>query len=157
MFNINEVNIQYGADTTGITPGPSGTNVTWNFSGLQAITPKDSSASKYVYPNSTPYGTDFPGADIATQSYSGNSYLEKALHSMLPVLFAHRALDAISHELLRWRLNHHRSLLDVIEGNSRQTPEEALVIHLRMGYNNPERFSSLAIGTGAAGFDSSVA
>jgi DNA-binding GntR family transcriptional regulator len=77
--------------------------------------------------------------------HSGNSYLEKTLQSMLPVLFAHRALDAISDELQRWRLNHHRSLLDVIEGNTRQTPEEAIVTHLRMGYNNPERFSSLGL------------
>ncbi|HKD08313.1 MAG TPA: GntR family transcriptional regulator [Bryobacteraceae bacterium] len=83
--------------------------------------------------------------------HSGNSYLEKTLHSMLPVLFAHRALDAISDELQRWRLNHHRSLLDVIEGNSRQTPEEAIVTHLRMGYNNPERFSSLGLPSGNAG------
>jgi DNA-binding GntR family transcriptional regulator len=104
----------------------------------QAGSPLDAAALDFEFHN-------------AVWSYSGNSYLEKALHSMLPVLFAHRALDAISHELLRWRLNHHRSLLDVIEGNSRQTPEEALVIHLRMGYNNPERFSSLALGNGQAG------
>ena len=81
----------------------------------------------------------------AVWKHSGNSYLEKSLQSMLPVLFAHRALDAISHELLRWRLNHHRALLEVIEGNSRMTPEEAIVTHLRMGYNSPERFSSLAL------------
>jgi DNA-binding GntR family transcriptional regulator len=84
----------------------------------------------------------------AVWKHSGNSYLEKSLQTLLPVLFAHRALDAISHELLRWRLNHHRALLEVIEGNSRMTPEEAIVIHLRMGYNNPERFSSLAVGAG---------
>jgi hypothetical protein len=70
---------------------------------------------------------------------------------MLPVLFAHRALDAISDELQRWRLNHHRALLDVIEGNSRQTPEEAIVTHLRMGYNNPERFSSLGLPSANTG------
>ena len=83
--------------------------------------------------------------------YSGNGYLEKTLKALLPVLFAHRALDGISDELLRWRLHHHRSLLDVIEGSSRHSPEEAVVIHLRMGYVNPERFSSLAVDNGTPG------
>jgi DNA-binding GntR family transcriptional regulator len=78
-------------------------------------------------------------------AYSGNVYLQKTLKTLLPVLFAHRALDGISHELLRWRLHHHRALLEVIQGNSRQSPEEAIVMHLRTGYNNPERFSSLAV------------
>ena len=77
--------------------------------------------------------------------YTGNTYLQKTLRTLLPVLFAHRALDGISHEMMRWRLHHHRALLDVIQGNSRQSPEEAIVIHLRMGYNEPERFSSLAV------------
>ena len=77
--------------------------------------------------------------------YTGNAYLQKTLRTLLPVLFAHRALDGISHEMMRWRLHHHRALLDVIQGNSRQSPEEAIVIHLRMGYNEPERFSSLAV------------
>ncbi len=77
--------------------------------------------------------------------YSGNNYLQKTLGTLLPALFAHRALDGISHEMLRWRLHHHRALLEVIQGNSRQSAEEAIVIHLRMGYNEPERFSSLAV------------
>lgn len=85
------------------------------------------------------------GFHNAVWGYSGNNYLQKTLGSLLPALFAHRALDGISHELLRWRLHHHRALLDVIQGNSRQSPEEAIVIHLRMGYNRPERFSSLAV------------
>lgn len=76
--------------------------------------------------------------------YSGNTWLEKTLSSLVPVLLAHHALDSISHELVRWRLNHHRSLLDVIEGKSRQSPEEAILVHLRIGYNHPEKFSSFA-------------
>lgn len=77
--------------------------------------------------------------------YSGNSYLEKTLNSLSPLLFAHRALDGISDERLRWILNHHRLLLDVIEGVSQDTPEEAILAHLRTGYKDPERFSSLAL------------
>jgi hypothetical protein len=52
--------------------------------------------------------------------------------------------------MMRWRLHHHRALLDVIQGNSRQSPEEAIVIHLRIGYNEPERFSSLAVCSNAS-------
>ncbi|MBT9332963.1 GntR family transcriptional regulator [Paracidobacterium acidisoli] len=80
----------------------------------------------------------------AVWNYSGNSYLEKTLNSLSPILFAHRALDGISDERLRWILNHHRSLLDVIEGNSQTSPEEAILTHLRVGYTDPERFSSFS-------------
>jgi DNA-binding GntR family transcriptional regulator len=76
--------------------------------------------------------------------YSDNNYLERTLSSLVPVLLAHHALDSIGHELVRWRLNHHRALLEVIQGTSKQTPEEAILVHLRIAYNNPERFSSLA-------------
>jgi DNA-binding GntR family transcriptional regulator len=77
--------------------------------------------------------------------YSGNRYLEKALNTLAPILFAHRALDGISDERMRWILNHHRSLLNVVEGVSRESPEEAILAHLRAGYKDPERFSSLAL------------
>lgn len=77
-------------------------------------------------------------------TYAGNNYLERCLSSLVPVLFAHHALDNISHDMVRWRLNHHRALLEVIQGTSKQTPEEAIVVHFRIAYNNPERFSSLA-------------
>jgi DNA-binding GntR family transcriptional regulator len=97
-------------------------------------------------------GSELDGAALDLEfhrtvwSYSGNTWLEKCLNSLVPAVMAHHALEGISHELVRWRLNHHRSLLDVIQGNSRQTAEEALLVHLRMAYNKPERFSSLACG-----------
>ncbi|HEX4232599.1 MAG TPA: GntR family transcriptional regulator [Bryobacteraceae bacterium] len=80
-------------------------------------------------------------------TYSDNNYLERTLSSLVPVLLAHHALDSIGHELVRWRLNHHRALLEVIQGTSKQTPEEAILVHLRIAYNSPERFSSLACTT----------
>jgi len=94
-------------------------------------------------------GSELDGAALDLEfhrmvwGYSGNKWLEKCLDSLVPAVMAHHALEGISHELVRWRLNHHRSLLDVIQGNSRQSPEEALLVHLRMAYNSPERFSSL--------------
>lgn len=78
---------------------------------------------------------------------SGNPYLAKTLDSLSTVLFAHTALENVSHDDMRWRLNHHRGLLDVALGKSAVTPEEAVIAHLRMHYKDPERFSSYADGT----------
>lgn len=86
----------------------------------------------------------------AVWEYSGNDYLHKTLDTVVPVLFTHQALENISNEQVRWRLNHHRQLLEVIEGSSNQTAEEAILNHLRIAYNSPERFSSLWMDGSAA-------
>ena len=77
--------------------------------------------------------------------FSGNECLEKTLNTLCTVLFAHRALDAIGDDRMRWMLSHHRSLLEVVEGRSEMTPEEAIVGHVQIGYDAPEEFSSFAI------------
>jgi len=77
---------------------------------------------------------------------SGNPYLERALTSLVSVLFAHQALTYMTvPNSLHWPLRHHRDLLDVILGKSRLTPEAAMVTHLSHRYKNPERYSSLAM------------
>lgn len=73
---------------------------------------------------------------------SGNPYLVKTLDSLSTLLFAHTVLENVSHDDMRWRLNHHRGLLDVVLGKSKVTPEEAVIAHLRTLYKDPERFSS---------------
>jgi DNA-binding GntR family transcriptional regulator len=78
-------------------------------------------------------------------SYGGNPYLARTLDSLVRVVLAHHALDGIGHEMVRWSLNHHRVLLEVVQGESRFTPEEAIVTHLRLCYSNPERFSSVGL------------
>jgi len=78
-------------------------------------------------------------------SYSGNSYLVRALDSLVPAVLAHHALDSITHDMVRWTLNHHRTLLEVVQGTSKLTAEEGIVTHLRLGYSNPERFSSFGL------------
>lgn len=77
--------------------------------------------------------------------YSGNPYLVKTLDSLVPVVLVHHALDGIAHDLVRWSLNHHRALLEVVQGDSKLSPEEAIVIHLRMAYSSPERYSSFGL------------
>lgn len=74
---------------------------------------------------------------------SGNPYLERMLDSLTVSLFAHKALEHVSQEIRRWRLNHHRELLDVLLSDG--DPQLALLAHLRMSYTNPEAYSSLAI------------
>lgn len=76
---------------------------------------------------------------------SGNPYLEKTLDSLATVLFAHKALENASVETRQWRLHHHRALLDVLEGKSNVSPEDAFIEHLRTGYENPDRFCSHTI------------
>jgi DNA-binding GntR family transcriptional regulator len=77
---------------------------------------------------------------------SGNPYLERILVSLTTALYAHKALEHVSLELKRWRLNHHRELLDVVAGGDHD-PQLALLTHFRMAYTEPERFSSLAVGS----------
>ena len=73
---------------------------------------------------------------------AGNPYLTKTLDSLVTTLFAHKALENVSADLKRWMLHHHRALLDVALGHSNIQPEAAIIIHMRTGYNEPERFSS---------------
>jgi DNA-binding GntR family transcriptional regulator len=74
---------------------------------------------------------------------TGNPYLERTLISLTTSLFAHKALEHVSQEIRRWRLNHHRALLDFVAGGDGD-PQLAILTHLRMAYTEPERFSSLA-------------
>jgi len=75
---------------------------------------------------------------------AGNPYLTKTLDSLSTVLFAHTALEHVSSETIRWRLNHHRALLDVVLGKSDVSPEDAVISHLKVSYDEPEKFSSYA-------------
>lgn len=75
---------------------------------------------------------------------TGNPYLAKTVDSLATVLFAHTALEHVSQEVQRWRMNHHRELLEVVLGRSDIAPEEAVIKHLRMYYKDPDKFSSLA-------------
>lgn len=84
----------------------------------------------------------------AVWRYSGNTYLSRALNSFVPIVFAHRSLDGINDETLRWTLNHHRQLLDVIEGRSSEAPEQAMLHHLKIGYEKHGRVASSRIAIG---------
>ncbi|MGV8956101.1 MAG: GntR family transcriptional regulator [Cypionkella sp.] len=76
---------------------------------------------------------------------SGNPYLAKTLDSLTTVLFAHKALENASFETRQWRLHHHRALLDVALGKSAVSPEDAVIGHLRTGYEDPDIYASHTI------------
>jgi DNA-binding GntR family transcriptional regulator len=63
---------------------------------------------------------------------AGNPYLERALNSLMVPLFAHKALEHVSKEIRRWRLSHHRILLDAVIGRNDENLQEAVLTHMRM-------------------------
>jgi len=73
---------------------------------------------------------------------SGNPYLERALNAAMVPLFAHKTLEHVTHDVRRWRLSHHRVLLDAVLGTSGEDPQEVLQTHMRMAHTEPERYST---------------
>ena len=78
---------------------------------------------------------------------TGNPYLSDTLESLSTVLFANAALEHVSAVTTQWRLNHHRALLEVALGDSTMSPEDAVISHLQVYYDTPEKFSSRAFQT----------
>ncbi len=80
--------------------------------------------------------------------YCGNSYLISALETIAVPLFAHRVLWRINRDMLGWAailVKQHRALVDYVLGKI-QTPAELVMLeHLTYRYNQPARFSSLAL------------
>jgi DNA-binding GntR family transcriptional regulator len=82
--------------------------------------------------------------------YSGNEYLVNTLESLMVPFFAHRALWRINREMLGWAAiltRQHRALLDFVLGLSEKTAQEVMLGHLSYRFNQPARFSSLALGS----------
>jgi DNA-binding GntR family transcriptional regulator len=80
--------------------------------------------------------------------HTGNEYLAKTLESITIPLFAHRVLWRLNREMLGWASilpNHHRMLLEFLQGKSTKSAEEVMMEHLSYRYNAPAKFSSLAL------------
>ena len=75
---------------------------------------------------------------------AGNPYLERALNAVMVPLFAHKTLEHVTRDVRRWRMSHHRVLLDAVTGRSGDDPQGVLLTHMRMAYTEPERYSTLA-------------
>jgi DNA-binding GntR family transcriptional regulator len=76
---------------------------------------------------------------------AGNPYLERALNAVMVPLFAHKTLEHVTRDVRRWRMSHHRVLLDAVAGRSGDDPQAVLLTHMRMAYTEPERYSTLAL------------
>ena len=48
---------------------------------------------------------------------AGNPYLERALNALMVPLFAQKTLEHVTKDVRRWRLSHHRMLLDTVTGD----------------------------------------
>lgn len=80
--------------------------------------------------------------------HTGNEFLAKTLEGITIPLFAHRVLWRLNREMLGWASilpNHHRMLLEFLQGKLKKSAEEVMLEHLSYRYNQPERFSSLAL------------
>lgn len=80
--------------------------------------------------------------------HAGNEYLAKTLEGITIPLFAHRVLWRINREILDWASilpNHHRPLLEFLQGKSIKSAEQVMLEHLSYRYNQPERYSSLGL------------
>ncbi len=76
---------------------------------------------------------------------AGNPYLERVLNGLMVPLFAHKTLEHVTHDVRRWRLSHHRILLDAVVGRSGDDPQAVLLTHMRMAHTEPERYSNQAL------------
>src|SRR6266567_7412630 len=60
---------------------------------------------------------------------AGNPYLERALNALMVPLFAHKTLEHVTRDVRRWRMSHHRILLDAVTGRSSDDPQAVLLTH----------------------------
>lgn len=73
---------------------------------------------------------------------AGNPYLERILNGLMVPLFAHKTFEHVTRDVRRWRLCHHRVLLDAVAGRSDDDPQAVLLTHMRMAHTEPERYSN---------------
>ncbi len=76
MPEVGDITNSLIADTTGISEGPSGNNITWDFSSLKPMNGEMPTMSTYVDPSATPHAAAFPTANLAsvTTTSAGSIY-----------------------------------------------------------------------------------
>lgn len=73
VIGTSLVAISHRCDTTGVFEGPSGPNITWDFSGLIDIA-YSPYTRPHVDPDSTPGGINYPNSSVAWYESAGYSY-----------------------------------------------------------------------------------
>lgn len=78
-------------------------------------------------------------------TFSGNEFLVKTLTGLLVPLFAYRVIRKLNVERKQWGHNTHVPFLKFVRGESEKSAEQVVLEHLRFGWNEPEKFSHLAL------------
>ena len=91
-----------------------------------------------------PLGCARPGPSVPPHPVAGLRQPLSGTHpyGLVIPLFAHKTLEHVTHDARRWRMSHHRTLLDAIMGRSGDDLQAVLLTHLRMSHTEPERYSA---------------
>lgn len=77
-------------------------------------------------------------------SLTGNEFMERTLASLTAPLFAYGVIRAMKADKVRHVIHSHRPLLEFLMGNSKESAERVLADHLKIPWNQPDRFSSFS-------------
>ena len=72
----------------------------------------------------------------------GNEVLEKTLTNLTAPLFTHASTAALNEPQRNAAIASHTELLEYVQGKSDRKAEDLLLAHYRLGWSNPERYSS---------------
>ena len=75
---------------------------------------------------------------------TGNEFMERALTSLTAPLFAYGVIKAMKADKVRHIIHSHRPLIEFLSGRTNAPAESVLADHLKIPWNEPERFSSLS-------------
>jgi DNA-binding GntR family transcriptional regulator len=75
---------------------------------------------------------------------TGNEFMERTLSSLTAPLFAYGVIRAMKGDKVRHIIHSHRPLLEFLSGKINAPAESVLADHLKIPWNEPERFSSLS-------------
>jgi DNA-binding GntR family transcriptional regulator len=75
---------------------------------------------------------------------AGNEFMERTLVTLTAPLFAYGVITAMKAEKVRHVIHSHRPLLDFLLGGAKAPAERVLADHLKIPWENPDRFSSFS-------------
>jgi DNA-binding GntR family transcriptional regulator len=80
----------------------------------------------------------------AIWNLTGNEFMERTLTSLTAPLFAYGVIRAMKAEKVRHVIHSHHPLLEFLMGEAKETAERVLADHLKIPWNQPDRFSSFS-------------
>jgi DNA-binding GntR family transcriptional regulator len=75
---------------------------------------------------------------------TGNEYIERTLINLTAPLFAYGVIRAMKGDKVRHVIYSHRPLLEFLLGTTKMPAERVLADHLKIPWDNPDRFSSFS-------------